>query len=291
MFSRSDLSSRLHEAKDLGAAIGAPGTSDDGVVSVGGSSSRGIDELLVADVFDHLAYRATIFTTRYPFRLNQPRTTLRKRPMARRHSIYLFLLLASSLPHIARAWYAPVTRGFEQLVAQALRRWLSVAAEVHVFGTSGYGSSRYTGGLFRKLQLLSQDLNEQLLLTRADVRRGDTGDAGADVVAWLGLGDRNSSRLVILAQAACGQDWIKKQHESGDETWSPVMRLTAPHTNVIAIPYFFRSSNGEWAWRRYIRNSVLIDRQRLMWLFGGATPTLPIGAVDALIASRATALQ
>jgi hypothetical protein len=133
---------------------------------------------------------------------------------------------------------------------------------------------------------LAKDLDEKLLLTKRDVRRGDTGDAGADVVAWLGLGDKKSSRLIILAQAACGRDWERKQHESGVESWGSVIHFTAAHTNVVAIPYFFRSSDGEWAWRRSIHGTVLVDRQRLMWLFGTASPTLPLKPINALLASR-----
>jgi len=295
--SRSDLLDRLHDSRDLGevTAIEAtpPREDEDALDSDLIATTELVDVgpakgtvLLASDVFDHIAYRATLLGASYPFRLRKGRSAIDRKRIVRKHHLYLFLLLAASLPRIPKKWYPVVTRSFERTVEVALRRWLPSSAKVHVFGTSGSATSRYRGRLYAKLTLLSSDLAERLLVTEDDLRRTDVGDTGADVVAWLSLGDKNSSRLIILAQAACGLNWVKKQHESGGETWNEIMRFTAPHTNVVAIPYFFRRNNGDWAAQRKIHGSVLIDRPRLMWLFRRALPDLPRDALKDLIASR-----
>jgi len=288
LVSQSDLLGRLRESRDILQTTdpGVTGADSEGSIS-GPWATRLLakDELLVGDIFKHLSYREATLSSRYPFELRSSRTSIQMRRTVRRHDIYLFLLLAANLPFVARRWYSPITRGFERIVAAGLQRWLP-SADVHIFGTSGHGTSRYSGQLFGKLNLLSQDLNERLLVTKEDIYRGDVGDAGLDVVAWIGLGDLNSSRLVILAQAACGADWVKKQPESGWEAWRSIIHFTAPHANVIAIPHFFRSSDGQWATPRSIRSTVLIDRQRLMWLFRDFSPPVPRNTIDALLKSR-----
>jgi len=203
--------------------------------------------------------------------------------------LYSFLLLAASLRCIEVSERSVFTRGFERVSAAALKAWLPRQAQVHIFGTSAERSARYRGTLQRKLQRLADDLSERLLLTDDQFRRGDAGDAGGDVVAWLPLGDENNSRLVLIAQATCEVNWEHKQHEAGHAVWRGIMTFAAPHANVMFVPFCFRNPDGEWFWSRWIHESILIDRVRLLWLLKGQAASLtaaPYDLVDRALAYR-----
>jgi hypothetical protein len=113
------------------------------------------------------------------------------------------------------------------------------------------------------------------------------GDAGADVVGWFPLGDRNRSAMLFLAQATCLADWRDHQHHASAETWRQLISFKAAPANVLVIPQCFRRADGGWAFSQQIANSVLIDRVRLVFLLDGSPPALGQKARETLNAALA----
>ena len=241
------------------------------------------------DVFGHFIYRAATFGDSYPFTVTELGALQRREILGGGHQLYVYLLLCSSLRYILRSEWDGLTKGFERLSEGALKAWLPVGAEVHIFGTSAGPDQRFIGTLQSKLTQLAGDLSERLLLTDEDFRRGDTGDAGCDIVGWIPLGDQTAGLLVILAQATCQVDWVSKQQESAPATWGGILTWTVPHNNVLCIPFCFRAPDGAWYWKRQIRQSIVIDRVRLLWLFRNASAPLVAGQVD--VVARAIAFR
>jgi len=228
-----------------------------------------------SDVFEHLAYRVVTFGDDYPFELDDGSLVrLRRRAsITNRHELYVFLLLGSMLRYVPKKRHYDITNPFEKLVADVLRHWLPVDAEVHIFGTAGGQASRYSGTMWQKINLLGADLGEMVLLTEAAFNAGDTGDLGLDVVAWLPLGDRYPGLPVFFAQATCELRWKDKQHESG-RNWESYLKQSAPRGNLLFIPHCFRDPAGEWFDSKWPTAAVIIDRQRVLWLLRDVTEQL-----------------
>ena len=273
------------EAEDTAEMFGPVETG-----TVGGRAAQHDRRVRMADdIFRHLTYRRATFGNAYPFEFTTGGALQRRENLTVRRKLYSFLLLASSLRYVRASARASITKGFEQLSASAMKSWLPKHAEVHVFGTSAGVNARYKGTLKAKLERLAKDLAETLLLSEDDFRRGDTGDAGADVVAWFSVGDANSGLVVFLAQATCQADWKDKQHESGHDAWRKVMTFTTLHNNVMFIPFCFRQPDGAWSWPRNIQGSILIDRVRLFWILrklAEPLPAAPLQLVDSALAFR-----
>lgn len=258
--SRADLVDRIKERRSIDPAADEATDPDAPIVEP-------VTDTLVTkaeNVFRHLAFRAGAFGPSYPFRLSSATVLARVGQMTRRRRLYLFLLLASSLRYTKPSSQAILTRDFERLGREALAAWLPSAASVHLFGTSAPRGSRYYGQLFRKLTKLASDISERLLLDEDELNAGDHGDAGADIVAWVAVGDTNKSRLIVLAQATCQFDWTGKQHQSGANAWRPLMTFAAEPANVLLIPYCYRKGDGTWHVNHTIQNTILVDRLRLI---------------------------
>jgi hypothetical protein len=259
VLSKSDLIDRVLERRTIDQSA------SDSAEPAGPVSQSAADHMAARaeDIFQHLEYRAAAFGSSYPFTLESASLLGRAGRMTARRKLYLFLLLASSLRLVKKSSRFAVTREFERLGQAALRAWLPKRASVYLFGTSAPRGSRYHGALFSKLSRLASDISERLLLDENDLRAGDAGDAGADIVGWLPLGDSNRSRMVVLAQATCQMDWTGKQHQSSANAWRPLITFAAEPANVLLIPYCYRGGDGSWHINRTIQNTILVDRLRL----------------------------
>jgi hypothetical protein len=272
--SRSDLVDRIKERRSIDPGADEAAAPDAPVVEP-------VSDTLLAradEIFRHLAYRQGAFGASYPFRISPKGVLIRAGRMTSSRRLYVFLLLASALRYTTASSRGSVTKDFERLSRDAIAAWLPRRAQVHIFGTSAAWGSRYHGQLFRKLTKLASDLSERLLLDEEDLRSGDHGDAGADIVAWLAVGDENRSRLIVLAQATCEMDWTAKQHQSAAPAWRPLMQFAAEPANVLLIPYCYRKGDGNWFMNRTIQNTILFDRLRLTRIVDGDRVLTPRAA-------------
>lgn len=229
------------------------------------------------DVLNYLQDRATRYGSVYPFDVDVNARTVSLRPSTTSRQFYLFLLTCACLRYVGAADRTSLAAKFELAGIEVLKRMLPARAEVHLFGANSLMTGKYTGLLFEKVQALAADLGERVLATSTDFERGDRGDNGLDLVAWVPLDDELPGRIAVFAQAACTPDWVSKQHSSHASSWSSTITLTADPVNMVFIPYDYRRPGAEWYTSRHIHKSAVIDRYRIVKLLAsGAEPLDPI---------------
>lgn len=277
--SRSDLEARYDRLAELSTDIDMEDDTD-AVKSTAGqgaagapadnSSGGGPDEVetKATDVFRHLAYRQGVFGDAYPFEVEEGTETLHKRsaPLTLPQLAYVFLLCASSLRCMDRRSWGTVTKSFERLATEAIRRMLPPAAEVHVFGTAARAGDKYFGPKHEKIAALAKDIYEQILFEPADFSDKDFGDYGLDTAAWIPFGDPLGNFVILFGQATCENEWKDKQLQSSYDKWSNVMTFRTPPNNAMVVPFCFRQPSGAWYARMDIYSTVFIDRVRIMSL-------------------------
>jgi hypothetical protein len=254
------------------------------------SSRDDLRERRAEDVFSHLAYRSSTFGPAYPFKISSkaPRVLRRRDNLSPKQQLYVFLLVGSMLHYVQKKRHNEIALAFERLAAGVIKAILPKGAEVHVFGTSASGNSRYSGNTRTKVKQLATDLNEILILKETAFHPNDAGDMGLDVVSWIPLGDQAEGHLVWFAQATCQTKWQDKSHQSGAR-WRDYLTERAPRANLLLVPFCFRTPNGEWYDPKWRTGCVLLDRQRIVWTLRGMRQfpeSVPKGVVEAVLAYR-----
>lgn len=279
---RADVVRHYGRRKDLGEEPVAEVSSEDAEESRDDSDEEWLTtekkdkvELQIDDWFKHLKFRIGSFTDFYPFKLSDDEHTLSLlSPLSDAHRLYLFLLFASNLGYFSQH-QTTLTSNFEVISREALKSLLPQQAEVHLFGKSAAKSARYSGSLWKKINILAADLNEQVVADKSEFSPHNTGDKGLDIVAWVPIEDATPNQLFVFGQCACSTDeWSDKQSSSSREAWSQTITLSSPPNNVAFIPLCFRRANGRWHVRHQIRETILIDRLRFVLLLGKTYATL-----------------
>jgi hypothetical protein len=242
------------------------------------------------DWFRGLAYRQAAFGASYPFTIERRGTLLRrsydntwppeisiisKMPGTFKltnnqkedlnKQLYIYLLLASNLRYVNKAYYSIITSLFEVLCVQALKSYLPREAKVYLFGKNPLNNSgRYTGKLSNKVSILANDIFEMTMPLRDPFPDNDTGDYGLDVVGWIPFCDRSPSFIIILGQCACTEEWVNKSLVI--MRWTKVITHLAQLTSAVFTPICFRKTSGCWHDDKDIHETILFDRVRLISL-------------------------
>lgn len=221
------------------------------------------------EVFEYLEQRQVIFGECYPFRLNNDRDLVLE-PESNGRSLYTFLLYCSALRYVESGTDSSnLTARFENISVEVLRRLMPAAAEVHLFGKNPLVKElRYGGRIIDKLRLLVQDLGEEARFKDSDYEKGDSGDAGLDLVAWVPMGDDVRGRPIVFGQCACTHLWVSKQHSSAADAFDNIMSFMAEPLNMCFIPFDFRRIDGDWYKPPSIHKSIVVDRRRIFTLLG-----------------------
>jgi hypothetical protein len=207
------------------------------------------------------------------------------------HKMYLFLLLSANLRCFDKQRQGHLAAAFEVASLEALRQYLPKESTVRQFGKNALRSPRhYPGPIWQKVQKLAGDIRENLACAEANFSPRSTGDEGLDLVAWLPIGksDVAPGVLTVFAQATCSDEWVGKQLDSSAVSWHPFISFTVAPTNIVFIPFCYRDSRGEWFNRTDIKNSILVDRVRLVQLLREKSRTLSsfaYGIVDEVLAT------
>lgn len=245
-----------------------------------GESSEYRDALAkrAGDVFGYLKDRAVRYGTIYPFDVDVHALTLTLRSPTVSRRFYLYLLSCACFRYVSkRQDQTDLAAKFELVGIAVLKQMLPESAEVHLFGANPLGGDRYPGLLPEKIKTLASDLGEKYYAKEKDFEKGDRGDNGLDLVAWIPLMDELPGRISVFAQAACTPHWVSKQHSSKSNSWSKVMSLTAEPVSMVFIPYDYRRPGPEWYTDRHIHNSAVVDRYRIIrMLSAGPDPLDPI---------------
>ncbi|HEX8675398.1 MAG TPA: hypothetical protein VF710_26115 [Longimicrobium sp.] len=293
--SRADVADRIRERKDVGELTAEPGVDGDPVAAPEDLAREDFEEPELDDAraerldgwFRHLVFRAGVVGEAYPFIVDAGgRSVERRAELTELQRLYVFLLLCSSLRYVRR--HHPLTTGFEQLGLEGMRRMLPDGSDLYIFGKGG-PVERYTGTLWEKMGQLADDLKSIRTAERRDFPDTDTGDGGLDLVGWVPHPDELPSRLVLFAQCACTENWVAKQATSGFTQWVNRIKFLAPPANMVFIPFLYRAADGRWHKEDTIRQSILIDRLRLLRLLTGSpAAVVPAGAVATVDGALAT---
>lgn len=269
--SRSDILDRIRERADVEAEP-EPEELRRGLEEADtdeGSPAAAIDdawERQASDWFALLSWRASAFTTWYPFAIS-PDGVILSAPeeLSDQQQMYVFLLAASALRHFNKRDQTLIASAFEVLGLEALTAYLPRGSEVHMFGKHPGNRGRYSGKLFYRLERLGKDLGAQLNCEESDFDQKDTGDKGLDIVGWIPLGDQAWGVLGVFVQCACTMDWIKKQNETSKAEWEQYLHVIPHPQQLTFIPFSYRTQQGEW-YKPRKRTTVLVDRSRLLHL-------------------------
>ena len=211
------------------------------------------------DIFSIVLDRSFLFGDKYPFEVEEGRIVL-KRNLQTIQSIYLMLLLASSLKYF-KILQPRLTSEFEEISFLALKNYLPSHANVKQFGKQ----SDYTGSAINKIKQLAEDMgmtvDEDEL---ADVSSRNNQEEGLDLVGWIPFDDGIPSMLSIFGQCACGDEWHSKQHETRRyEEFFKFYKVLPIHG--LFIPYSLGRINKRFFQSKEInKGSLVFDRRRIL---------------------------
>lgn len=222
------------------------------------------------DTFGVIATRASAYGDAYPFNLDAANRRISLREARKDRLMYLFLLTCASLRYVPSKRDQTIFAGaFEWLSLEALRFQSPAHAEVHLFGANPTSTGRYDMPLAARIRQLSTDIREP---ARVDLDKEfpppGAGDNGLDLVSWLPMQDEAPGLFTVFGQCACTPKWVEKQHSSSADAWEQIFGFTVRPTNVCAIPYDFRSLDGDWYARHSLHGALLLDRRRMMSTIG-----------------------
>lgn len=259
--SQTDLIDRLTPRKDL------EGVEEN--IKVSPSKRNEANAQLAEDVMSLISYRKSVFTNFYPFSISEDEKSISTvSDLTTEHKLYLSLVFSSSLG-IFGDYTSKLTSSFERLSFEALKTILPKQSNVLLFGSSNVESLEGKAKndlLWNKINLLAKNLRETVNIKETDFSDRDRGDGGLDIYGWISLGDENRHFPIYFCQCACTPEWVSKQHSSKYDVWSELITLAIYPHNIIFIPYSYRKSNGEWHDNKKIHKSIMMDRQRLIYL-------------------------
>jgi len=299
----TDTRSRLADWLELRAVFSNNGAGEADLLSIARLTSddhrdREVDELgivveeeildqqpeaILARVSDEIGHRAQTLETQYPFVISRPfRLSLKSfEELSEAHWTYLFLLLLSgqrdkALP--ASEKIAELTREGRVLFHACAS--IGVAGLLRNGGTIWFGSPRPDGMPF--LQALAS-VCEKLGYGKAKdyIPAGlptQPQDDGIDVIGWRQFRDSRNGGLLVLCQAATGDNWDAKSVIGAVETFRAWFdkELYAKATASIAVPFPANHDVGEHPVEGYeaavhnalhrsqSKHGVLIDRCRMV---------------------------
>lgn len=211
--------------------------------------------------FDEILVRFNSYGTAYPFVLENGSIRI-KEVLGDKCYMYLSLLLSSSLSYINNT--SILTSAFEEITVEAMKTYLFNRAKVYHFGKSSFTGSRYSGSLKNKIEKLAVDIKRSIICDDKVFQKHDTGDGGADVVAWLPFeNDHNIERIqLFLVQSATGKNWDTKQ----DSVTRLKNFINIPENaqNVLFVPYDFRDTDRDFNETTAITAALIFDRQRIL---------------------------
>jgi hypothetical protein len=267
-FSKADLLGYIRKRRDFRMGfedIGGEDSEDETVESEAPSDVRAATR--AEDLFKHLEYRIGAFKEFYPFYVSHNGDILyRRKRLNAKQKLYIFFLLAANTRNISSKRHRnQFTNAFETACVVALKAY-SPAAQVHLFGTNSLKEGRYKIALLiDRIKLLAGDIRDDFI-GKAD-GYNNTGDNGLDIVAWIPFKDKARGQLLVFGQCACSyEEWADKQAASSFMHWGSTLRFMVPPSNVMFMPFCYRSNLGEWYKEDKIDQTILLDRLRLLKL-------------------------
>ena len=221
------------------------------------------------DYFQVIEYRHNAFKAYYPFKLSEDSERIELiENITNQHRFYFFLLYCSTLGY-CDSYSNKLTSLFELVSVRVMKNILPSQAECFFFGSSNIEDLQSASNFYDRLAELVNTLGEHISshLSPESLSKYHKGDGGLDIYGFVRLGDTLRHFPIYFAQCACTPEWLSKQNSSKRGRWNNFMTFAVTPLNIIFIPFSFRSANGEWHEQYKIEDSILMDRQRLIYNF------------------------
>lgn len=221
-------------------------------------------EVAEGDALVEIELRAKMLGVHYPFTLNG--ASLKYEPSAT--GIYEFCLAASLAKALPSKRNKEITKYFELVAAEAVRRYLGDNAEVIRTGWPSHDKA---------LRPIRFKALFEIVATRTGEWRWDpkppnskdphhriAKDEGIDFVAWKPMPDQRPGKLFVLGQCACGNEWDTKLGELADKRLERWFRpaTAAAFQRAFALP---RTVSGKYVFEELSGYAGLVfDRARIV---------------------------
>lgn len=220
------------------------------------------------DIINFVKNRGVAFGDSYPFQLDEDYDNLclnTQQENSEHQSLYICLLLASSLRLVENTEQPKLTRFFEEFSYHIFRQLLPVGAEIKATWAQGGKDAPYQGTLFNKMQAIASDIRCTANFKERDFRPSNSGDGGIDIIAWHPMTDDRSSIPISFAQCGCSTtEWKFKQLEASPAKHGSHLPTTHPWATYYFLPIDLRESDGDWARASDIGAAIIVDRLRLL---------------------------
>lgn len=220
-----------------------------------------ISDVELDDCFNHIEWRQSAFGEYYPFTLDKDgKNFSASDDLNDKQKLYTLLLLCANLPFILER--GNITDVFERIALYAMR---SIWADKAILKAFGKNETDYNGEKWERLNALAEDIGAVGRCSKESFRKGDSGDGGIDIVAWLELDNfERKNKISLLAQCACSREsWPSKQSEISRDRLS-LIHPSHPWMQMICIPHSFRNNHGKWAVEGEIASCIIFDRLRIL---------------------------
>lgn len=258
LFSAGILEDALGEVEDL--AVDQEGLEED-------DDHHDAIQRKWADIKRCFRSRQTRFGNSWPFTIEDDvlRCSIADENVTPRQKLYVVLLISSCLRYVSKVNHASITSGLELVGYHIFKKLMPEPWIVRPFGAHQNIADGYTGTLYNKFQRLAEDLKANLILEADDLRTGDSGDGGIDLVAWYPMGDSLGNIPVAFAQCGASLTALEhKQFEASPVNLNSKILPQHPGMNYYFAPHDIRRSNGRWD--KKPAAVIMLDRFRIMKL-------------------------
>lgn len=216
------------------------------------------NENWITEIFDLIGYRVSLFAIDYPFETNRGGIEL-KNNLSDKNKIYLSLLISSNLNHF-KILQPELTTEFETISHQSLKNYMPANAKVKATGKN----TEYSGYAKEKIKKIASEINIDTNDNElSDISDRNVQEEGLDLIAWIPFEDKIPNLITILAQCACGKDWIKKQHETGRyENFFNFYKQQPIH--AMYIPYAISNNQSFYQSKDINKGRMIFDRKRIL---------------------------
>ncbi|MGZ3862347.1 MAG: hypothetical protein ACXVPN_03485 [Bacteroidia bacterium] len=224
--------------------------------------------------FDFFEYRVKNYNSHYPFIFDKVEKKLifKGNDLTEKEQFYIILLISSNLD-VFRAQMSFLTSQFERICYYIFERMMPKNSRIIYCGASLKVFDEQIQTLSRN-KLIEKIGELELLLkwqkhrhiNEESIGKYNVGDNGLDIIGYCDYEDDVASKLVMVGQCACGQNWYSKQIESNKINLDRIYHFFNSPNSVLFIPHSFRAETNEWSNVIDIMDSILIDRYRLIKL-------------------------
>lgn len=233
-----------------------------------GSSKHNRYEKYIDDAWFMLSHRSSIFSSSYPFIIENEAIILRKKLSSSQY-IYIFILFCSRLKSFTtKGVHQKWAKYFTKLCKYATYGLAPKNANIKIFdANSDDRKSYYSTNLKTALEILGKDMGVHVFKEQLETE-STSGDFGIDIVAIYQFEESlKTGNFVIFGQCgAQGENWHTKNFECHPDRFRQIFPTFSSIIPVIYTPADFRTADGEWFSQNKAIGGTVLDRRRIIKL-------------------------